>query len=204
MLAAKFGGTPPGPGDCAGGLRIGPEDEGLGVPGPAGWAPGLGAGPVRERWKDLILASMSGFRPPTGRAGFRAALRFPKGVEEVVMLAVDGAGLSLAACWAEGLEVVEGLKGISGLSRGEAMSESESGEASGLLVSESSSMAGYGGRGGVEEGEEGGGSGGRRGCRVCVARRVECSGMCLLGRESGDGVVEASPEQYGSLAGRWQ
>ena len=39
---------------------------------------------------------------------------------------------------------------------------------------------------------------------VCVARRVECSGMCLLGRESGDGVVEASPEQYGSLAGRWQ
>lgn len=75
------------------------------------------------------------------------------------MLAVDGIGLSLAACWAEGLELLAGLEGISGLSRGEAMSESESGEASGLLVSESSSMAGYGG-GGVESGkgkrEEGG------------------------------------------------
>lgn len=101
------------------------------------------------------MAIISGFRPPAGRAGFRAALTFPRGVEEVVMLAVDGIGLSLAACWAEGLELLAGLEGISGLSRGEAMSESESGEASGLLVSESSSMAGYGG-GGVEVGEEGG------------------------------------------------
>ena len=48
--------------------------------------------------------------------------------------------------------MLEGLEGRSGLSRGEAMSESESGDASGLLVSESSSMAGYGG-GGVEVGE---------------------------------------------------
>ena len=30
-------------------------------------------------------------------------MTFPKGVEEVVMLAVDGMGLSLAACWADGL-----------------------------------------------------------------------------------------------------
>ena len=149
---AKLGGMPPGPGDCTGGLSIGPEAGCLGDPGPVCWAPpALGAGPARERWNDLILASISGFRPPAGRAGFRAALTFPRGVEEVVMLAVDGIGLSLAACWAVGLEV---LGAISGLSRGEETSESESGEASGLLVSESSSMAGYGG-GGVELGGKG-------------------------------------------------
>jgi hypothetical protein len=60
--------------------------------------------------------------------------------------------------------VLEGLEGRSGLSRGEAMSESESGDASGLLVSESSSMAGYGG--------EEGGKGGRRGCRAVGRREV--------------------------------
>ena len=123
------------------------------------------------------MAIISGFRPPAGRAGFRAALTFPRGVEEVVMLAVDGIGLSLAACWAEGLELLAGLEGISGLSRGEAMSESESGEASGLLVSESSSMAGYGG-GGVEAGEEGGRMSGG------VVGRRECCGRCLSGRQT--------------------
>jgi hypothetical protein len=90
-LAAKPGATALGPGDCTGGLSIGFADTDC-------WAPGLGAGPVRDWWKVRILASISGFRPPAGRAGFRAALTFPKGVEEAVMLAVEGIGLSLAAC----------------------------------------------------------------------------------------------------------
>jgi hypothetical protein len=113
-------------------------------------------------------------------------LTFPKGVEEVVMLAVDGIGLSLAACGAEDLEELEV---ISGLSRGEAMSESESGEASGLLVSESSSMAGYGG-GGVEAGEEGGSG---RTARVSCGREGRVLRE-VFGRESG--VVEASPARW--------
>jgi hypothetical protein len=62
------------------------------------------------------------------------------------------------------------------------MSESESGEASGLLVSESSSMAGYGG-GGVESGKGKREEGGRTARLLCgrVGRR-ECTGRCLLGR----------------------
>ena len=103
------------------------------------------------------------------------------------MLAVDGAGLSLAACWAVGLEE---LAGRSGLSRGEEMSESESGEASGLLVSESSSMAGYGG-GGVEAGEEGGEGG----------EEVVCWGEeCAVGDVSESGVVDAGRLAGGAVA----
>jgi hypothetical protein len=85
---------------------------------------------------------MSGLRPPAGRAGFRAALTFPRGVEEEVMLET-GAAVVASACWA-----AEGRSGISGLPRGDAVSESRSGEPRGLLLSESSAMAGYGGAGG--------------------------------------------------------
>jgi hypothetical protein len=70
------------------------------------------------------------------------------------------------------------------------MSESESGEASGLLVSESSSMAGYGGGGG---GREEGGSDGEDVVSCRVVGRRECCGRCLLGRQT----VEASPAQSG-------
>lgn len=89
--------------------------------------------------------------------------------------------------------MLAGLEGISGLSRGEAMSESESGEASGLLVSESSSMAGYGG-GGVEAGEWGGEDGEARMSCGKVGER-ECCRRCLLGGQSGV-VVEVSPARY--------
>ena len=53
-----------------------------------------------------------------------------------------GAAVVVDACWADG------RRGISGLPKGDAVSESESGEPRGLLVSESSAMAGYGGVGG--------------------------------------------------------
>jgi hypothetical protein len=123
-------------------------------------------------------------------------LTFPKGVEEVVMLAVDGIGLSLTACWVEGLEVLEGLEGISGLSRGEAISESESGEASGLLVSESSSMAGYGGGGGSRE------EGGSDGEDVVSCGREERVVQEVFVRQT-DRAAWWRPVRL-SLAGRWQ
>jgi hypothetical protein len=117
-------------------------------------------------------------------------LTFPKGVEEVVMLAVDGIGLSLTACW------VEGLEGISGLSRGEAISESESGEASGLLVSESSSMAGYGGGGGSRE------EGGSDGEDVVSCGREKRVVREVFVRQT-DRAAWWRPVRL-SLAGRWQ
>lgn len=130
-------GIPPAPGVWAGGLR-GFEAVGLGEGAPLGWNPALGpAGPALDKWKFFILASMSGFIPPGGRCGFRAALTFPSGVEEVLILATGAdEDMSVAECGAEGLD------GTSGLPRGEAASLRASGEPSGLPVSESSAMAG--------------------------------------------------------------
>lgn len=103
------------------------------------------------------------------------------------MLGTCVAGLSLAACWGEG------LWGDTGLSRGESGSERPSGEPSGLLLSDSSAMAGYGGRVrwvgvGVRQQETVLGGGRTKAARPAVeVEVVVLGGVCLAW-----------------LAGRWQ
>lgn len=90
-------------------------------------------------WKFLIFWIISWFIPPA-LGGFRAALTLPRGVDEGVMLETDVAedveGISVLEC------VAGGLRGTSGLPRGDEGSERESGEPSGLPRSESSAMVG--------------------------------------------------------------